>query len=219
MAPVIGFVRIGVHSIADRYINIPMAGLLISVVWATADLLAGRRSGTSVATVLTLGLLPLLGMATWKQTSHWKNTGTLFEQALLVTSDNWVAHNSLAADMIRQGKYQLGLWHAQEAVRINPSYTYAYINIGCALSALGDIRGAIGAYRDALLHDPQQRFIPEVYYKLGMAYSYAGDMKRAFETCHNLQQIDPVMADSLSRFLLVTGQMQEHPAAGKDLGK
>lgn len=216
MIPVIGFVRVGVHSIADRYTYIPLIGLFIMAVWATAGVWPRRRTGAVAASFLVLTLFILLGMATRKQTAHWKDSSTLFEQALRVTSNNGVAHNSLASEMIKQGKYRQALWHVQEALRIDPSYTNAYINLGGALSGLDDLQGAIAAYKEALLHQPQPQFVPDVYYRLGMAYVYAGDWNKAYGTYELLQQIDPGMADALMKNLVITEKMQKYPAAHND---
>lgn len=216
MIPVIGFVRVGVHSIADRYTYIPLIGLFIMAVWATAEVWPRRRTGAVAASFLVLTLFILLGMATRKQTACWKDSSTLFEQALRVTSNNGVAHNSLASEMIKQGKYRQALLHVQEALRINPSYTNAYINLGGALSGLDDLQGAIAAYKEALLHQPQPQFVPDVYYRLGMAYVYAGDWNMAYGTHELLQQIDPGMADALMKNLVITEKMQKYPAVHND---
>jgi len=212
LVPVIGFVRVGVHSIADRYTYMPITGLFILAVWATADLLLRYRTGTKIVTFLVFVLLSIIGTATWKQAAHWKNSSTLFEQALRVTSDNSVAHNNIASEMIKQGMYRQALPHVQEALRINSAYTYAYINLGLALSAIGDLQGAIDAYKNALLRKPQPQFVPEVYYRLGMAYSYAGSMKQAFEISEILRQFDPAMAEVLKRNLIIAERMQRDSA-------
>lgn len=212
MLPVIGLVRVGVHSIADRYTYIPITGLFILAVWAVADLLVRYRQGAITASLLVFPLVLILGAATWRQTAHWENSGTLFEHALRVTSENSVAHNNIASEMIKQGMYRQALRHLQEAIRINPSYTYAYINLGGALSGLGDLQGAIDAYKGALIHQPQPQFVPEVYYRLGMAYSYAGDMNQAFETYDILQRFDPAMAEALKRSLSIIERVQVSPA-------
>jgi cytochrome c-type biogenesis protein CcmH/NrfG len=212
MLPVIGLVRVGLHSTADRYTYIPITGLFIIAVWATADLLVRYRRGAVTAALLVFPLFSILGIATWKQTAHWKNASTLFEQALRVTSDNWVAHNSIASEMIKQGMYRQALRHVQEAIRINPSYTDAYMNLGGALSGLDDLRGAIDAYKEALLHQPQPQFVANAYYMLSMAYSYAGNMKQALETCEILRQLDPASADVLEKNLFIAARMQRNSA-------
>ena len=42
LIPVIGLVRIGAHSMADRYTYLPAIGLYVMVVWGVAELAAGR---------------------------------------------------------------------------------------------------------------------------------------------------------------------------------
>ena len=41
---------------------------------------------------------------TWLQVPHWTNTITLFEHALDVTTNNYVAHNNLGIALAREGK-------------------------------------------------------------------------------------------------------------------
>ncbi len=202
MVPVIGLVRIGIHSIADRYTYIPLIGIFIMAVWELAHFLELKRHGKVIAALLTIVLFPTLGAATYKQAGYWHDSISLFEHTLNVTMDNWVIHNNLAAEMIKYGMNRKALWHVNEAIRIKPDYATAYQNLGALLSSLNDEAGAIRAYRSALEHNPK---FTEAYYQLSLTYFQAGDHTAAFETCEALARLDPALALSLKKYLILIG--------------
>src|SRR5262249_48246870 len=95
LVPVIGLVQVGFQAIADRYAYLPLVGLLFIVVWGGADLAvrwAWGQKALSVAAVLVLGCYAI---ATQWQALYWTNSVTLFEHALAVTENNFIAHHNL----------------------------------------------------------------------------------------------------------------------------
>jgi hypothetical protein len=90
LVPVIGIIQIGPQSIADRYTYFAYIGLFIALVWGVAELLPAKpavAAGGVVVVVLTA--------IAWKQTSHWKDSETLFLHSIAVTSANPLAEYSL----------------------------------------------------------------------------------------------------------------------------
>ena len=50
------------------------------------------------------GVLAVLMVCAWKQTSYWKNGETLWTHTLACTTDNGVASSNLGADLLRKGR-------------------------------------------------------------------------------------------------------------------
>jgi tetratricopeptide (TPR) repeat protein len=101
LVPVLGWVAIGEHALADRYTYLPANGLLLALVWGVADLVQGHALARRF--VLTAGVLALAACAftTRSYLKQWANTLTLFEHALQVTRNNHVAY-IIAADALRR---------------------------------------------------------------------------------------------------------------------
>jgi len=94
LIPVIGLVQVGGQARADRYMYIPMVGLLIMVVWGAAEVLEQLRA-TVVAIPLAASACATCAVLTWIQVGYWRNSETLFRHALHVTQDNSVANHNL----------------------------------------------------------------------------------------------------------------------------
>lgn len=195
--PVAGFIRIGVHSVADRYTYIPSIGIYIVVVWSLSDLLSGRRYGKVIAGLISVAVMVPLAAATWKQTTYWKDSATLFEHNLDVTTDNWVAHGNLAAELLKYNRPRQAIWHLQEAVRINPDSYVALYNLGVVLNRVGNKRGAIDAFRNAIRLNPASA---TAYFEAGRICYETGDKISAHKIHASLTKLDQDMADSLNKY-------------------
>jgi Flp pilus assembly protein TadD len=148
LVPMIGLVQVGGHARADRYMYLPMIGLLVAVAWS---LPAMRRSCAvaSIALVLTLSLV------TRREIGHWRDSATLWQRAIAVTSDNYVAHANLGVELRRRGDADDAERHYRQALRIRPDWSTAHNGLGVLLAARGDADGAIAAYEAAIAARPE----------------------------------------------------------------
>jgi len=96
LVPVIGLVQIGLQSMADRYAYVPLIGLFIIIAWGIPSFGNGWRCQRVVLGIVTVMLLMGITMRTWMQVQHWENSITLFEHAVRVTPNNYVAQYNLA---------------------------------------------------------------------------------------------------------------------------
>lgn len=147
LVPVIGLVQVGPQAHADRYMYVPMVGLLIMLAWAGWEVAARRAIGI-VAAVLCAICIPV----TAAQIGYWANSNALFQHALDVTDDNYLAHHNLAVELLNvPGRNGDALAHLEAAVRIEPNSGKAYSDLGNALSQIpGREDEAIAAYRQAI---------------------------------------------------------------------
>jgi Flp pilus assembly protein TadD len=149
LIPVIGLIQVGIHSMADRYTYVPLIGIYIALAWGGSDLFAKWPKRSSVLAVLTgLGVLFLMVLS-WNQVGYWRNSQTLFQQALRATPKNFRAHNLMGYTLMEQGHIDQALFHFREAVRINPKYGSAYMNMGLAFEKTGNPSEAMIYYRIA----------------------------------------------------------------------
>lgn len=158
LLPVIGIVQVGEQAHADRYMYFPLIGLALSGTWGLADALEAR-GGSVRATWLTAGTVLLVtGGLAWMQTRYWRDSITLFQHALQVTDENWLAHATLASalmDVPSPDRLREAESHLHMALEINPNYATAHYNRALVLSDLGDLSRANVHFREALALKPE----------------------------------------------------------------
>ena len=150
LVPVIGIVQVGLQSMADRYTYVPLIGLFITMAWGVPDLLKRWRYKKNAIAVLSVLILAMLAIGTWKQVHYWQNSFTLFGRTLEVTSDNYIIHNELGNTLKAQAKREEAISHYTKALQINPNYAYAHNNLGTVLQEQGRLAEAISHYSEAL---------------------------------------------------------------------
>jgi protein O-mannosyl-transferase len=137
LIPVIGLVQAGRQAMADRYMYMPMIGLLLLVVWECA-IAARRLRVPAVAPAAAAVVLAVWAGLTWQQCHVWKDQMTLFHHALAVTENNFVAHDNLGTELEVQGRADEALWHFREALRIQPGDPTTINNLAVASYLKGE---------------------------------------------------------------------------------
>jgi protein O-mannosyl-transferase len=155
LLPVIGLVRVGRQAVADRYSYVPGIGLTIIVAWTGVEIARAWPSTRRAMATLAIAALVALGVASRIQVGYWRNDATLYERALAVTQDNFVAHTNYGSALLAQGRVGDALHHYEEALRIDPRAAQAHANVGSALATRGDAAGALAAFDRALALDPR----------------------------------------------------------------
>lgn len=153
LVPVIGLVQIGTHARADRYAYLPIAGLLIVVVWGVPAW-SSSKPWRLVATVAAASVLIAWTAVTLQQLPHWKNTETLSRRALAVTTDNTTAHLNLAVHLGRAGRTDEAIEQYRDVLRIRPDHYKANWNLGNTLFRAGRGSEAAPHFRAVLRSDP-----------------------------------------------------------------
>jgi protein O-mannosyl-transferase len=176
LVPVIGIIQVGSQSMADRYTYIPLVGLFIMITWGSADLLGKLHYGSLLFRALSAVILGILALLTWTQVQSWRNSETLFRHALLVTTDNYLAHNSLGVALYEKGEVDNAIWHYRESVRIRKDNVNAQCNLGVALAGKKQYIEAFQHYQECLRIKPGYS---EAYYNMGVAYSELGKKEDA----------------------------------------
>jgi tetratricopeptide (TPR) repeat protein len=188
LLPVIGIVQVGMQSMADRYLYVPMIGLLIAVSWQVGEMCKGSQPRTRFAIAggaLALGICAVLS---WRQTHVWQDGVTLFTHAIEVTEDNFVAHDNLGVELDRIGRPQEALAEYRETLRIKPgdrhgeqNFAQASFAKGERLMGQGEVQGALAAFRDGLRFRPRNA---AALVSLGVALARSGqpaEAGKAFE--------------------------------------
>jgi tetratricopeptide (TPR) repeat protein len=188
LVPVLGLVHFGSFSMADRFTYIPLNGLFIIIAWAVPELLSRWTHGKIFLRTSGVIIILILMVMTYKQVGYWKNSITLFEHTLKVTSNNYLPHNNLGLALKEQGLIDEAIEHYEEALRIKPNYEKGHNNLGVALEEQGRIDEAIMHYIEALSIKPDYE---EVHNNLGVALQGQGRIDDAIKHYEDALRIRP----------------------------
>jgi protein O-mannosyl-transferase len=185
LVPTIGFVQVGVQSMADRYTYIPSIGLFILVVWGVDALFDSRAEWRR--------FLPLAGgmvlagclAVTSLQLNYWHDSMELFLRAVAVTTDNYVADNALGKVFEKSGQKDKALFLYSETVRLEPRYPQGQFNLAISLLEYGKTDEALQHLIVAANLSPHD---PDIQYDLGTFFLLHNQPDKAAE--HFMAVID-----------------------------
>ncbi|HWW62685.1 MAG TPA: hypothetical protein VN181_15025, partial [Thermoanaerobaculia bacterium] len=148
LVPVIGIVQIGGQAMADRYTYFAYIGLFLIVAWGAVDIANALLVPRRVLAAIAMVVISAFAYTAWRQAATWKNTETLFTQALEATGQNPLADYSLAHDLELRDPdraiehYKSSIASIEAAARANPDapipswYSQSYGGIGASLIVL-----------------------------------------------------------------------------------
>jgi len=150
LVPVIGFVQVGSHAMADRYTYIPLIGLFIMAAWGVPELLKGWRFRKEALLLASALSLSCLFMVTWTQVGYWRNSLTLFEHAFKVTDPDSEVYKNRGSAYASIGNYRQAIDDLNKAIELSPKNADAlniragvYVGLGSYQKANEDLNKAI----------------------------------------------------------------------------
>jgi tetratricopeptide (TPR) repeat protein len=197
LLPAIGLVQVGIQSMADRYSYLPMVGVTIMVVWGFSDLLARHPDVRPILGILAGIAIALCVVLTPLQIGYWRDSDTLFEHAIAVTKNNYLAYNNLGFFLSNRGETEKSMRYYESALQINPNYDEAHNNLGFAYAALGRFQEATNEYIKALSLNPN---LTEAHNNLGNALGSLGFTDAAMREYEVALQENPRHADAHNNY-------------------
>ena len=143
--------------------------------------------------VISAAIVVVLACRTWVQIHYWRDSTTLLEHAIEVTSGNYAAHDALGAALAAEGRYDEAIAHHKAALKITPTYEVAHNNLGAALARAGRIDEAIREYRAAIQIYPRYA---EAHYNLAKALAMQGDRDAAVTEYGESLRLEPDNAEA-----------------------
>lgn len=210
LVPVIGLMQAGLWpAMADRWAYVPLIGIFIMVAWGISDLATRWQCKKTWVFLAAATVLSVFMVTTWLQVRLWADSITLFEHALKVTTNNFVAHNNLGIALQEQSRMAEAINHYHEALRLNPGYAKAHNNLGVALQKQGRVTEAIRHYQEALRLNP---LYAESHYNLGFILGEQGRTTEAIYHYIKALQIKSDFADAhnnLGNALVLKGKVRQ----------
>jgi Tfp pilus assembly protein PilF len=224
LVPVSGVIQVGLQSMADRYTYLPSIGLIVALVWWLAD---GLRRLTGVvrlgAALVTSVVLVVLSVGTVKQQAYWEHTYALFNHAMRVDPDNWLAlqfvggvwsvngENARKAGAEQQAAefFKVAASFTAKSLQINPTDYVSLHNQGWNLYRLGRTDEAMGYFRKSIQMNPE---FGASHHWLGVILAQQGKLDEAMpllEEGARLQPGDSLAHQHLAEALLQKGRKDE----------
>jgi protein O-mannosyl-transferase len=209
LVPFIGLIQAGAQAMADRFIYVAALGLFVAMIWGLHGLAKRGRyqqSGLSVAGAAAIVLCLVL---TRQQLGYWKNSETLFQHALEVTENNYLAHLNLGTALDDKGQIDEANREFREAIRLKPDYALAHNNLGMALDGKGQIDEAIKEFQEAIRLKPDYAL---AHSNVGNALVRKGQIEEAIKALQEAVRLKPDYAEAhnnLGNALVRKGQTGE----------
>ena len=213
LVPVIGLIQVGKQAMADRYTYVPLIGIFIMVAWGFQGLAAGRRVPQMLLIGASIATLPLCLAATRQELGYWKNTVTLFERAVAVEDDNYIAEQKLAHTYLEQGNNELAINHFKKAVSLDPRSVPCHVHLGVAYLRENRFDDALEEFQEGVRLDPDNAII---HLNLGEAFFNKGMADDAIAEFQKTLQLDPNNTDAPG-LLARANDLKANQAAMKDV--
>jgi tetratricopeptide (TPR) repeat protein len=192
MVPAIGLVQVGNLARADHFTYVPLIGVFLLLTWGAADLLR-RAPLPQLAPVLAALVLALCALATRLQLVCWKDSLSMWEQTVRVTSDNFAAHREYGRCLLEKERADDALVQLDAALKLWPDDPAALQARGQALLALRRPDEAADAFQAALRVVPD---LPGAHYHLGRIRFRRGDLAGAAEDLRAALDSDPRLPEA-----------------------
>jgi len=219
MFPMIGFVQTGRQGMADRFMHIPMMGLLFAVVWFVGDMAAEKKWQKEIA--MAIFLLPAVpfAMLTIKQIGYWHDSYTLFAHTLEVTQHNGMAENNFGVALVARGEQELAAQHFAAAVRYSPDLASGHYNLGIYFQRHNRLDEAEREYRTTLALSTDEREISQSHNNLGILYMSERKYPEALKELDTAIALNPSEQNSYIGRGSIEMQTMNFDAAIADFGK
>ena len=189
IAPVIGLLQAGEQGMADRFMYVPMIGILLIVAWGVPALAERRTVQGSWLTAAALALVAASAIAARAQVAHWEDSVILWQHATRVTPESYIAHENLGQALRERGQLDEAKASYERALVNAPPRSPGYLaviqnSLGIVFTRQGKTAEALEHFSAAVRHNPG---FAEAQSNLGNALASEGRLPEAIE--HYLEAV------------------------------
>ena len=187
LLPVIGIVRIGHHSIADRYTYLPTIGVLVAVVFFISDISFIKKNKKTF--FIVAAFIPAIFFVMSKSyLKNWKNQTTIMERIIKVTKASLIPYYNLGVVYENNKNYEKALYYYSKALAIVPYKKECIFNVSSVLFKQKRYKEALKPLNISLKNYPNS-FITHKRYAISLFKT--GDMEGALNYLKKALTINP----------------------------
>jgi tetratricopeptide (TPR) repeat protein len=155
LVPTIGYVQVGLQSVADRYGYVSFIGIFVglSFAWFNGVLRLGGAERSSAGLIVVLW--GLLGGLTYLQSARWNDSVTLFAHTAQVTNNNFIAYSHLARAFLDRGDLDRAEYFSERAVESGWRDPLALVSLASFRARQGRVAEAEELAREAVGRNPR----------------------------------------------------------------
>jgi Flp pilus assembly protein TadD len=214
LAPVIGLLQAGEQARADRFMYVPLVGLLFIVVGGGLDLLTALEAGPLVPVLATTLVVAVCASLASAQAATWSDSVTLWQHAIDTTSDNYKAYEKLGEAERDLGQLDEARIDYEKALALAPpdSTQYAALvhnDLGLVFERQDRASAAVQEYTTAVTLDPS---LVAGQINLADALATSGHLAEAVDHFTAAIRLEPSAAEAyvgLGNILLGQGRVRE----------
>lgn len=169
--PVIGIVKIGDFSMADRFMYMPICGIFIMFCFGINSLIDRIRFKKILMGIVFVSIGFCYANLTFLQVQNWRDSETLFTHAIAVTKNNFFAHYALGNLYATAGLENNAIYHFLIAVNMCPEKATLWDMLGRAFIMKNLWGRGLKSFRQAALRKPDY---PAPYYFEGCVMAATG---------------------------------------------
>lgn len=171
LLPVIGLVQVGSQSHADRYMYVPMIGLLIMLGALANGLSESKHLRIGITSFAIAGFAGVLGIKAYAYTMLWRDGETAYRNAIRIGGDTYTMTVSLTATLINLNYLKTAEPYARLAVEKWPDRPLSVANLAALYARQEKFDKAEKWFRRAVSIEPENvRF----QYMLGLTLLHLG---------------------------------------------
>jgi Flp pilus assembly protein TadD len=192
LLPTIGIRQVGIQAMADRFAYLPSIGIFVGVVWGAAEVLRQLNVPKTAVGPITAAVPLAFAVVTPHQIRHWQNSVSLWEQALHVNPQNFVALHNLGVTLTGEGRLQDALDKENTCVLARPDMLEAHLQKGFIEILQGKPEAAFASYKNVIA---LRKEAAELIQKSGLELMENGKVDEALLLFSTLGRLTPNDAD------------------------
>jgi len=201
LLPVIGLVQVGSQSHADRYMYVPMIGLLILLgSFFHVARIESCRAPQAAFTALTAVFALSMGVHAYAYTMHWRNPETVYRRSLEVGGISYTMMVNLAATLTNLNYFKSAEVYAGIAAQLWSDRPMVLGNLASLQALLGKFTEAEQGYRRAIELEPDN---VQHYYMLALVLLHQERNEEAENVLDQALRLLPAESDWRSSYRMI----------------
>jgi Flp pilus assembly protein TadD len=179
--------------VADHFQYLASIAIFVLVAAGLALLSSRFPQHRRFLATLSLTILAILGILTYRQSQIYGSAETLYRATLQKNPECWMVHDNLGVALVARGQLDEAITHYYQAIALRPANPRSHYDLGIALRQEGKTNEAIAEYEKALELRPQYE---KAHNNLGNIFLQAARLNEAVAHYEKALELQPDYAEA-----------------------